>query len=78
MNRVGVIGYYPSRAKAETRLREIVENANYPVRVYRKRGAKMILFAENVVKRKPDPLPESAGQKMFEIKEWEHLKKQEE
>jgi hypothetical protein len=74
MNHVGLIGCYPTRKKAEIRLQEIIEKANYPVRVYRKYHGRIQMFAENTVKRKPDPLPESAGQKVFEIPEWRECK----
>ena len=73
MNTVGLIGKFTAEKKALARLKEIVENANFPVRVYksskygRNRG-KRILFAENKVQR--IELTENPC-KVFNIDEWE-------
>ena len=75
MNTVGLIGKYTARAKALERLREIVETANFALKVYRvskygRNRGKRIFFAENHVQRvEPSEFPT----KVFNIKEWEGL-----
>ncbi len=76
LNRVGLIAQFPSRKKALARLKEIVENANFPVRVYQvskygRNKEKRFLFAENTVQR---IMPkEGCPTKVFNISEWDYL-----
>jgi len=81
MNRVGLINTFTSERKAFERLRKIVENANFPVKVYRvsKTGrlrGKRILFAENRIQRiNLEKIQLEEGEtryvKVFNIPEWE-------
>ena len=74
MNGVGVIDSFTSRKKALARLKVIVENAYFRVRVYqvsrtgRDKGKRM-LFAENTVER-VDKSTLKGPMKVFEIDEW--------
>ena len=81
MNNVGLIGVFSSQKKAVERLKQIIQNANFPVKIYqvskygRKRG-KHIFFAENTVQKvplTPELVTEGAYVKVFNIKEWEGL-----
>lgn len=78
MNRVGLIGRFTSEKKALERLKQIVESANFPLRLYkvtkfgRKRG-KRILFAENSVQR-VDMTDVRGPMKVFNIEEWQEIK----
>jgi len=75
MNTVGVINTFGSRKKALARLKQIVENAYFAVRVYQvsrtgRNKGKRILFAENTT----DRITKSelkAPMKVFEIVEWQ-------
>jgi len=54
MSRVGLIATFGTRKKTLERLKEIIESANFPTRVYQvskygKKRGKRILFAENKV-----------------------------
>lgn len=74
MNGVGVINTFTSERKALARLVGIVEEANFPVRVYRlsKTGrskGKRILFAENKVQR-IDKEKIRSPTRVFNIEEW--------
>ena len=75
MNGVSLISTFSSRKKAFVRLQEIVETANFPLRLYRvskhgsKRG-KRILFAENHTQR-VDMTDAKGPCKVFNIKEWQ-------
>jgi len=81
LNGVGLINTFTSEKKALERLKQIVENANFPIRVYkvskhgRKQG-KRILFAENDKQRIDlSNAKEGTFCKVFEIDEWkEELK----
>lgn len=76
MNRVGLIANFKTEKQARERLRQIVENSNFPVRVYQvsktgqKRG-KRIMFAENKVQRVE--LSENPC-KTFNVEEWSEIK----
>lgn len=52
-NGLGVIATYPSHKKALAALTKVVENANYPVKVYRttRHRKTKVLFAESKVTR---------------------------
>jgi hypothetical protein len=74
LSRVGLIGRYSSMKKALARLREIVENANFAVKVYQvskhgRRRGKRRLFAENTVER-IDRSQIKAPTRTFNIEEW--------
>jgi hypothetical protein len=64
LNRVGLIGIFKTKNDALLRLKQIIENANFPVTVLNKDGK---VFAENRVQRK-----ELTGNfcRVFEIDEW--------
>ena len=76
MNMVGLINTFTSEKKALERLRQIVENANFPVRVYKvskygRNKGKRVLFAENHEQRIDlTNAKEDAFCKVFEIDEW--------
>lgn len=77
LNTVGLIATFSTRKKAFDRIKELVENANYPLRLYRvskfggKRG-KHIFFAKNAVGK--INLTEAKGPvRAFDIKEWKHI-----
>ena len=75
---LGTLNTYSSHAKALNRLKEIVENANVPVEVYRKtkHRKKKLLFAENKETRiNLDKIPEGIAYKVFEFSEFNALKK---
>lgn len=84
LHTVGLINIFSSRQKAFERLKQIVENANFPLKLYqmskygRNRG-KRILFAENKIQQvplEPERVVEGAVVKVFNITEWEkELKK---
>lgn len=74
LNTVGLIKSFSTRKKALERLKEIIESANFPVRVYKvdKYGIKAgerIFFAENNVQK--IPLKPKRCMKVFNIDEWE-------
>ena len=78
LNRVGVIAEFTSQKKALERLKLIVENANFPVRVHRlsrtgRYKDKRILFAENTVER-IDRETLRGPCKVFNIDEWQEVK----
>ena len=75
MNSVGLIANFTSKKKAKARLKQIVENANLPMRVYQiskygTRRRKRILFAENKVQRVE--LGENPC-RAFNIEEWREI-----
>jgi len=52
VNHLGIIGTFPNRAKARAKLKDIIENANVPVVVWRySKHHKKLLFAKNDVTR---------------------------
>jgi len=75
MNGVGLVSSFSSKKQTFARLREIVENANFPLRLYQvskygsKRG-KRILFAENHTQR-VDMTDAKGPMKVFNIEEWQ-------
>lgn len=75
LNSVGLIANFTSEKKAKERLKQIVENANLPMRIYQiskyggKRG-KRILFAENKTQRVE--LGENPC-RTFNIEEWKEI-----
>lgn len=74
MNTVGLISTFSSKKKTFTRLREIVENANFPLRLnqeskYGRNKGKRIVFAENKVQR-VDMTNVKGQMKVFNIEEW--------
>lgn len=72
MNKVGKIGEYGSLKKAKDRLKDIIETANIPVKVFSvSRRGKKALFAANTVSRVH--LKEDCPCKVFEIREWNNL-----
>lgn len=77
LNNVGLIARFSSEKKALERLKQIVENANFALRVYkvskygRKRG-KRILFAENTIQR-VDMTDARGPMKVFNIDEWQNI-----
>ena len=78
LNRVGVIASFSSNKKALERLKEIVERANFPMRLYRVRKYggkrnKRILFAENK-KQRVDMTDAKGPCRMFNIDEWEPVR----
>ncbi len=77
LNNVGVIARYKRLKEAQNRIKELVENANYPMMVYRKKHNGKVSphpFAENLVQRVQPPTESDIPVKAFEIKEWEALK----
>lgn len=76
LNSLGSIKIYHKLKNAQDRIRELVENANYPMKVYRKtRRGKIRVnakpFAVNTVQRMEPK--EDAPIRAFNIKEWETL-----
>lgn len=74
MNGVGVIDTFGSKKKALERLTEIIETANFPVKVQKicnwgRNKGKPIPFAENKVQR-VDMTDAKGPCKTFEIQEW--------
>jgi rRNA processing protein Krr1/Pno1 len=76
MNGVSLIANFKTEKLAKERLKQIIENANFPTRVYQvsktgqKRG-KRILFAENKIVRVQ--LTENPC-RVFNIEEWSEVK----
>jgi len=71
LNTVGAINSFPSLKKAEERIKELVESARTPIKVYKgiKRGH--LLFAENKESRLPATASEGNLIATFKIREWE-------
>lgn len=76
LNNVGVIARYKRLKEAQNRIKELVESANYPMKVYLKKHGKVKThpFAENTIQRVERPTEPDIPVKAFEIKEWEALK----
>jgi len=71
VNGIGVLDTYTSEKKALQRLKEIIENANFPLKVYKVSTRKPVLFAENKVQRiDPSQILEDCSVKVFNIPEW--------
>jgi len=75
LNSISVIDTFTSEKKALERLTQIVENANFAVRVYRvvkygRNRGKRILFAENTVERM-DKTKLIGPARVFNIDEWQ-------
>ena len=72
LNNVGVIARYKRLKEAQNRIKELVEGANYPMMIYRKKHGKVSShpFAENKVQRVPRPTEPDIPLKAFEIREW--------
>jgi len=69
--KVGLIGQYPSKRKVLQKVKEIVENANFPVKVFRGKHSRKP-FAENKICRVDiSRIKEGAYVKVFNIPEWE-------
>ena len=77
LNGVGLINTFRSRKATFERLKQIIENANIAIRVYRvskyggKKG-KRILFAENKIER-VDMTDAKGYMKVFNIDEWQKI-----
>lgn len=77
LSNVGLIARFSSQKKALDRIKELVEKANYPLKLYqvskfgRKRG-KQILFAENKSSR-IDLTKAKGPVRAFNIDEWEQI-----
>jgi hypothetical protein len=71
LNKVGVINRYKRLKQAQTRIKELVESGNYPMKIYLKKHGKIRPrpFAENLIRR-IEPLNENTPVKAFEINEW--------
>ena len=72
MNGVGLIKRFKTEREAKNRLKQIVENANIPVRVYEDKRNKRVLFAENTTER-IGKIKTGCSFKVFEIPEWGEL-----
>ena len=72
LNRVGEIARYGTLKEARTRIKELVETANYPMRLYLKKHGKVSPrpFAVNETRRVALPLEPDVPVKAFEIREW--------
>jgi hypothetical protein len=75
MNGVGLIANFKTEKQAKERLKQIVETANFPTRVYQvsktgSRRGKRILFAENTIQRVE---PTENPCKVFNISEWQDI-----
>jgi len=71
LNHVGRICRLRSRQQALDRLREIIENANVPVKVYSVSGKRRTLFAENEITRiSLEKATEPITFRVFNIDEW--------
>jgi len=69
LNKVGLIRFFKSLRQARKRIKELVENANFPLAVWRDPVRDRKPFAENKVWRiKPKP---GVYFKAFNIEEWE-------
>jgi len=81
MSRVGLIATFGTRKKTLERLKEIIESANFPTRVYQvskygKKRGKRILFAENKVQHlqlDAEKVVDGAMVKVFNIDEWKTI-----
>lgn len=82
LNGVGLIAAFRTRKQLFERLKQIVEHANFPIKVWqvskfgRQRGKK-ILFAENHIER-VDMTNAKGPCRIFNIDEWNHLVPQKE
>ena len=74
LNNVGLIDSYKRLKQAQIRIKELVENSNYPMKIYLKKHGKIKShpFAFNLTRR-VTPLNEDTPVKAFEIREWEAL-----
>jgi hypothetical protein len=72
LNNLGTIRVYKKLKQAQDRIKELVESANYPMKVYRKKDRKINPhpFAENLIRR-AEPLNEDTPLRAFDVKEWE-------
>lgn len=77
MNCVGLIARFTSEKKALARLKQIVEHANFPMRLYKvskygRKHGKRILFAENTSEG-VDMTNAKGPMKAFNIEEWQTI-----
>jgi len=77
MNGVGLIDTFKSEKAALERLKQIIENANFAVQVYKvskygRQKGKRVLFAENTVDR-IDNETMKGHCRVFEIDEWKEV-----
>lgn len=71
LNTVGAINSFPTLSKARERIKELVESARTPIKVYKETKRGHLLFAESKESRPPATVSEGNLIATFKIREWE-------